>query len=798
MHDSQSHRNDHEAEFVVKLAKYIVQQGYEKSQVTILTTYSGQLFRIKELMRGEEILNGVQATVVDNYQGEENDIIIISFVRSNAEGVIGFLKESNRVNVALSRAKKGLYAIGNYDCFMMKSTLWKNIIAELERQNAIGKALKVYCQNHPDNAIEIANAYDFRLAPEGGCLLPCDDRLACGHACPRMCHSYDREHTTLKCSKPCNKKTCDDDHRCTKTCHLGTECGKCITIVAKLLPCGHTNNIPCYKRPDSAFCKARCEKINPCTHRCSYSCGEKCDGSRCPEMLDVHSKCGHSFKVKCSIAQNEELVLLACKEPCTAILECGDKCRGTCGGCNQGRLHKPCQEKCNRILVCGHQCTDMCSSVCPPCKMSCPADCCHSKCKSKRCGEPCVPCMEPCRWKCRHFECSKLCHQPCNRPICQKPCKKRLKCGHECVSVCGEKCPKLCRICDNKKLTEIFFGDEDEPDARFLQLADCGHVFEIQGLMKWMEREEEVDAAAYENNTISIQMKKCPKCSTVVRKTRSFNTVINACLLDIEMVKSKTFGNEKDNQKTQLELVNKINNFYSEASPRLCWQFALLSKLKAALSVKFVMSQPDLLRINNCFEMWLKAVEISKRLIPKDTETAIVSFSAASQRFEQRLLRCVSFLETIQNKAQQMNDIVAELNLLDLVSECVDSFYASDRNSDAQHHFELAFQMASKTGPCTAADLAEVRKEVEQGLAKLNNSGIEGVSLQEKNMVLDAMAFRKGHWYKCPNGHIYCIGECGGAMQNAKCPECKCNIGGESHRLTEGNQVATEMDGATE
>ena len=50
----------------------------------------------------------------------------------------------------------------------------------------------------------------------------------------------------------------------------------------------------------------------------------------------------------------------------------------------------------------------------------------------------------------------------------------------------------------------------------------------------------------------------------------------------------------------------------------------------------------------------------------------------------------------------------------------------------------------------------------------------------------------------CPNGHTYCIGECGGAMQESKCPECKCTIGGTQHRLTAGNRVATEMDGATQ
>jgi len=45
-------------------------------------------------------------------------------------------------------------------------------------------------------------------------------------------------------------------------------------------------------------------------------------------------------------------------------------------------------------------------------------------------------------------------------------------------------------------------------------------------------------------------------------------------------------------------------------------------------------------------------------------------------------------------------------------------------------------------------------------------------------------------------GHIYAIGECGGANEIGRCPECKATIGGTSHQLTEGNELAHEMDGA--
>ena len=53
-----------------------------------------------------------------------------------------------------------------------------------------------------------------------------------------------------------------------------------------------------------------------------------------------------------------------------------------------------------------------------------------------------------------------------------------------------------------------------------------------------------------------------------------------------------------------------------------------------------------------------------------------------------------------------------------------------------------------------------------------------------------------GHFFKCPNGHFYAIGECGGAMEKSKCPECGEVIGGGDHTLAAGNQLASEIDGA--
>lgn len=108
-----SKKNIHEAEFLIRLAKHLVLNGYKPENITILAAYLGQMFEMLRQRKQHSLLKDVKIVVLDNYQGEENDIVLLSLVRSNNENKIGFLKIENRVCVALSRAKHGLYIMGN-------------------------------------------------------------------------------------------------------------------------------------------------------------------------------------------------------------------------------------------------------------------------------------------------------------------------------------------------------------------------------------------------------------------------------------------------------------------------------------------------------------------------------------------------------------------------------------------------------------------------------------------------------------------------------------------------------------
>ncbi|MBK8142235.1 MAG: hypothetical protein IPK57_15560 [Chitinophagaceae bacterium] len=91
----------------------IVQKIIETESLNPLTTafispYSGQVAAAKEMLPKQ-----LRLSTIDSFQGQEKEIIIVSLVRSNDDGDIGFLKDYRRMNVAITRAKEQLFVIGD-------------------------------------------------------------------------------------------------------------------------------------------------------------------------------------------------------------------------------------------------------------------------------------------------------------------------------------------------------------------------------------------------------------------------------------------------------------------------------------------------------------------------------------------------------------------------------------------------------------------------------------------------------------------------------------------------------------
>ncbi len=104
---STSKMNQCEGSIVMKLAEQLISMGLKKDYIGVITPYDDQVDYLRMNLCGFEIKS------VDGYQGREKEVIIISFVRSNKNGELGFLNDLRRLNVSLTRAKRKLIMIGD-------------------------------------------------------------------------------------------------------------------------------------------------------------------------------------------------------------------------------------------------------------------------------------------------------------------------------------------------------------------------------------------------------------------------------------------------------------------------------------------------------------------------------------------------------------------------------------------------------------------------------------------------------------------------------------------------------------
>ena len=793
--DRKSHSNPHEAKYIGALCDYLLKQGYKPAEITILTLYRGQLLEIKKTLRLRKI-SGVRSAVVDDFQGEENQIILLSLVRSNNDQKIGFVGIENRICVSLSRAKKGLYIIGNVQMLRTNvKTVWPKVIEQLTSMGSIGDSLPLHCHLHPDHKVNARTAEDFLKCPEGGCQQKCDARLPCGHVCRRMCHPYDIDHLEYKCLQKCSKRL-PCGHQCKRKCHECSEgCKPCKERVTKILPtCGHSQKCNCCDSPLLLKCSRICERSLVCGHCCQQKCSEPCT-TKCSVLVDKHLTCGHTVQDFCYLKEEH----VECTELCDALLDCEHPCPGTCHSCKMGRLHTRCTAECGRTLTCGHICEFPCTPSCPPCSKRCRNYCNHSRCP-KMCYEPCAPCMEPCDWSCDHFQCTQPCGMPCDRPPCNRPCKKFLKCGHRCIGLCGELCPKQCRVCDKDVVTEILFGNEDEKDARFILLPDCKHIIEVEGLDQWMSTESSND----DDESEEVTLKVCPKCKKPVRRCLRYGNNIRSKLEDVEAVKRKQLSTiQSINLPAELyKMRTSLRKTSSQSSRLVSEDLDIIERAIAkeqASANKTTFLFPHVLKAKLSF---LLQIAMTYEIFNTAERSLVFSYDDRISKIKRNLNQLKVFIMQDFLSQQQLSDAEAEMRRLTLLAKLTElqvklvpkrhQVSPSDNDLIQQCVKELE-ESGWKRKKVSAETEQQILCQIKSFRA---NYSIDKLSETERLEIVKAIGLSPGHWYKCPNGHYYAIGECGGAMQRGRCPECKADIGGMSHAIAAGNVHAPEMDGS--
>ncbi|KAL3148087.1 hypothetical protein ABBQ38_15521 [Trebouxia sp. C0009 RCD-2024] len=142
-----SYQNDQEALAVLKVLQQLLSgsDALQAKDIGVITPYTGQVRAIRaalEQQRPSLATGQLDVKSVDGFQGQEKDVIIFSAVRANEQGRVGFLSDRRRLNVALTRARRGLIVIGSKITLShdptWRSWIWwvsskKALVAEPER-----------------------------------------------------------------------------------------------------------------------------------------------------------------------------------------------------------------------------------------------------------------------------------------------------------------------------------------------------------------------------------------------------------------------------------------------------------------------------------------------------------------------------------------------------------------------------------------------------------------------------------------------------------------------------------------
>ncbi|KIL87971.1 hypothetical protein FAVG1_08853 [Fusarium avenaceum] len=822
-----SHSNMWETDMATALVRHLVRQGaYKTEDIALLTPYTGQLQQLRaalakdfeiclsdrdmsqlaregfenesgateggespegnrKMVEKKQLLQTIRLATVDNFQGEEAKIIIVSLVRSNPQRKVGFLRTENRINVLLSRAKNGMYLIGNSETYL-NIPMWADVYNQLFRAGSVGNEIELCCPRHKNTPLTCSEPGDFALkSPEGGCILPCSRRLEpCGHQCQARCHSQTL-HDAFMCQQPCPRvrKTCD--HECLRLC--GEKCGPCMVKVHDIeLPCGHIKQtLMCYQQLDlaSVICTATADKIVP---ECGHTITTKC----CTSVeVNVHKRMGKSrighvprsvidLTVLATIvarrsAMSESLVVTA-KRPVrfnAHILlarhvatrhapHCGDKGEERVDLLEfKSYAEADLEESPIVVLGCGHFFTgetldglvglDEVYTRDKGGNFSGLKDISGSLSRN-------VPFCPDCKRPIRQFA-TKRYNRLINRAVMDEICKRFLITGREILGTLEQKLQALETKLDSTRASHSFRnGVGVLPSKRYEELKKLRDVG--RGLAKKMSEEHQpmkllIDAIAKSRSkttgdplSITRQMEALKLSSPAPD---------NQIILGAHLVVIKS-------QEIQLQdAIALMKEWRSKTDGTMVQEW--LKEQALPSMVKFLKTCEDLIRL------------AKDANLPRTVVAATLSFAKVSQLFAWRVQTAQG---TKVSKSEEK------------------SFEAGEERTNTGREL-----LKEALHQCSRVANSEDLKERVQAMIILFELQYHEVTPEELASIKSAMvsgrggiATHSGHWYYCENNHPFAIGECGMPMEVARCPECGARIGGTNHQALEGVTRARDME----
>ena len=108
-----SFSNSGEAVVVAELVEMMLKFGLDQQHLAVISPYWGQVGLVRGLLWEGAARHEVEVGTVDGFQGREKEAVVVSLVRSNSKGEVGFLQESRRMNVTVTRARRCCILVGD-------------------------------------------------------------------------------------------------------------------------------------------------------------------------------------------------------------------------------------------------------------------------------------------------------------------------------------------------------------------------------------------------------------------------------------------------------------------------------------------------------------------------------------------------------------------------------------------------------------------------------------------------------------------------------------------------------------
>jgi hypothetical protein len=365
------------------------------------------------------------------------------------------------------------------------------------------------------------------------------------------------------------------------------------------------------------------------------------------------------------------------------------------------------------------------------------------------------------------------CGTECDVEPCNKRCGETFECGHQCRGLCGEPCPR-CLECEPVAEDENLYVPDDGT-VPFVRVGECGHIFDVETFDGFMEAEAEKSL---------VQPIECPQCKqpiglhTMPRYKRQL-VIVDRGIQEAKRKMQQT----RDDIKQQRAAAGKLLSDLQKDRSQLPGFPECLDLFRQRFEAT---KQVANLQLDQFLVARIRALHLLRKLVLKPDFGTAAAQDIAQLRartvatLARKLMSCNTPAEVDQFTAKRMGrviDIAVSKNFNIIPGTLWAEYERVRRGSEADLNSMVAL-------------LTKVVALVGQAIAAAELQMIHN-ALQEAGSIKT-----KGAWYKCPNGHLYTIGDCGGAMVRAKCLECGAVIGGENHRAADGNRHSGEPDGS--